>query len=353
MIRTRADVTIRNWLILLTFLFVVVLCGCERQEDKTKSAPLNKQTQNEPKQAELSKYNIGIVTWVGYGPLFVAQKKGFFKEEGIDIAIKVMDGPGQRESAYLSGELDFFPNTPDAFAIFASQGAKGKMIMAMDESRGADGLVAKKEIADISGLKGKKVGFQSGITSHFFLLFLLNKAGLTGKDVVQENLGAGEAGAAFVAGKLDAAVTWEPWLTKARELPDAKVLATSKDTPGLLADILMVNENILAKHRKDVLAFMRAWFSTINYMRTHQEECVEIMSESFKLENSEVRDMLSTDYFYTLDESSRYFGTKDSKGKLYEVFEVASKLYQDNGVIDSIPQADPLIDTTLLEELKK
>ncbi len=299
------------------------------------------------------KYSIGIVTWVGYGPLFVAQEKDFFKDEGLDIDIKIMDGPGQRESAYLSGSLDFFPNTPDAFAIFATQGTKGKMIMPMDESAGADGLVAKKSIVSIADLRGKKVGFQSGITSHFFLLYLLDKAGLTGKDITQENLGAGEAGAAFVAGRLDAAVTWEPWLTKARELPEGKVLATSKDTPGLLVDVLMVSESMLKEHRRDVLAFMRAWFRTVEYMRSHEDECVKIIAKAFKLDVFEVKDMLSTDHFFTTRESKEYFGTADKPGKLYEVFSLASRFYKENGVIDIIPDAKPLIDVSLLEELRQ
>lgn len=305
-----------------------------------------------PGTGESRKYTIGIVTWVGYGPLFVAQEKGFFEDEGLEIDIKIMDGPGEREAGYLAGSLDLFPNTPDAFAIFATQGAKGKMVMPMDESVGADGLVAKKEIANIAELKGKAVGFQSGITSHFFLLYLLNKVGLSGKDVKQKNLGAGEAGAAFVAGNLDAAVTWEPWLTKARELPEGHVLATSKDTPGLLVDVLMASAEMMEKHRSDIIAFMRAWFRTVEYMKAHEQECINVIANAFKLEPSEVKDMLATDHFFTIDESIEYFGSYQNPGKIFEVFALAARLYKENGIIENIPQAKPLIDSTLLEELK-
>lgn len=306
----------------------------------------------QPLRGEKRKYTIGIVTWVGYGPLFVAQEKGFFEDEGLEIDIKIMDGPGEREAGYLAGSLDLFPNTPDAFAIFATQGAKGKMVMPMDESAGADGLVAKKEIANIAELKGKAVGFQSGITSHFFLLYLLDTVGLSGKDVKQKNLGAGEAGAAFVAGNLDAAVTWEPWLTKARGLLGGHVLATSKDTPGLLVDVLMASPEMMEKHRSDVIAFMHAWFRTVEYMKGHEQECISIIAKAFKLEPSEVKDMLATDHFFTIDESIEYFGSLQNPGKIFEVFALAARLYNENGVIERIPQAKPLIDSTLLEELK-
>ncbi len=326
-------------LLFVTMLLVGVACS---DRDKAKTTG----------EDRTNTYTIGIVTWVGYGPLFIAQEKGFFKDERLDLKIEIMDGPGQRESAYLSGVLHFLPNTPDAFAIFATQGAAGKIVMPMDESYGADGLVAKMGISNIAELKGKKVGFQSGITSHFFLLYLLHKAGLSGQDILQENLGAGEAGAAFVAGKLDAAVTWEPWLTKAKELPEGNVLATSKDTPGLLADVLMVSDDMIASHRNDVKAFMRAWFRAINYMKENKAECISIISKAFKLDASEVKGMLETARFFTLNESQEYFGTIETPGKVFEVFEAAAKLYNANGVIDKIPSINKLVDTSLLQELK-
>lgn len=299
----------------------------------------------------LNKYTIGIVTWVGYGPLYVAQEKGFFKDEGLKIDIKIMDGAGEREAAYLSGSLDLFPNTPDAFVIFATQGAKGKIVMPMDESAGADGVIAKKEIQTIADLKGKKVGFQSGITSHFFLLYLLDQAGLSGSDVKQENLGAGEAGAAFAAGNLDAAVTWEPWLTKANEMPEGKLLKTSKDTPGLLADVLMASDDMINQHRSDLQGFMRAWFKAVDYLKEEENESINIIAKAFTLESSEVKDMLSTDHFFLLDESKEYFGSPNNPGKVFEVLKLASRLYMDNKVIESIPDMNRMVDVTVLNGL--
>ena len=42
---------------------------------------------------------------------------------------------------------------------------------------------------------------------------------------------AGDAGSAFVAGKVDAAVTGEPWLSKARETPFGDIFLASDKTP--------------------------------------------------------------------------------------------------------------------------
>jgi NitT/TauT family transport system substrate-binding protein len=306
---------------------------------------------NTPK-VENKHYVVGIVTWIGYGPLFVAQEKGFFKQEGLDVEIKIMDGAGEREAAFASDRIDFFPSTPDSFVILASNNVTGKLIMPMDESNGADGLVSKKQFVKIADLKGKKVGFQSGITSHFFLLYLLSKQGLTGKDIRQQNLNAADAGSAFVAGKLDAAVTWEPWLSQVRNSPDGRVLSTSFDTPGLLTDVLMVSNKTYSSNQRDVMAFMRAWFHAVAYLQEHENECLPIIAKAFTLKPDEAKEMLKTNKLYNLEESKRYFGTIKEPGQFFEVFRLASSLYKQNGVIDAVPEVEPLIDTSLLERLK-
>lgn len=297
------------------------------------------------------RYSIGIVTWIGYAPLFIAQDKGFFKSAGIDVDIKILDGAGEREAAYVAGQLDFLPNTPDALAIFAARGVTGKLIMVMDESFGADGLVARRTIPDVASLKGKTVGFQSGITSHFFLLYLLNKVGLTGRDIVQQNLNAGDAGAAFVAGHLDAAVTWEPWLTKARERPDGHVLMTSKDTPGLLADVLLVQDRVLEHNRGDVLAFVRVWYRAVDYMKSHPEDSISITAKALKVSVADASAMLQSVRFYTVSEAKQYFGTSERPGPLADVFGVAARLYKENGVIERVPNIGPLLDASVLHDV--
>ena len=42
---------------------------------------------------------LGLSTWVGYGPLYIAEEKGFFKEEGVEVElIKLGDLEGERSS---------------------------------------------------------------------------------------------------------------------------------------------------------------------------------------------------------------------------------------------------------------
>ncbi len=62
----------------------------------------------------------------------------------------------------------------------------------------------------------------------FFLRALLQKNNVALTDLQVTDLQTAEAGAAFIAGKVDAAVVWEPWLTRATEQGKGRVLASTR-----------------------------------------------------------------------------------------------------------------------------
>jgi NitT/TauT family transport system substrate-binding protein len=293
-------------------------------------------------------FAVGLVTWIGYAPIYIARDKHFFEEEGIQVDVKTLDGPGARESAYQAGELDFFPNTPDAFCIFfAERPIKGKLVAGLDESEGADGIIATDEIKNVRDLKGKRVGFQSGITSHFLLLYLLKQYGLSGRDIIQIDLSASDAGQAFIAGKLDAAVTWEPWLSTARQTPHAHILATSYDTPGVIVDVMLVSERALSGDKHAVKAFMKAWYRGVNYLKTNPVDAETIVGKAINAKAiAEVRQMLKTTEFYSSAKSDQYL-----HAHLPTILTDANTLFFENGVIRTKTDLSPMIDNSMLSHV--
>ena len=293
--------------------------------------------------------SIGIVTWIGYGPLFVGDQKGFFKRRGLNLSIKIMDDPGVREAAYAGGQIDLLPNTPDSLLILAANGPdrdlKGRIVLALDESLGADGVVAKSSISKVGDLKGKNVGFQKGITSHFFLLYLLDKAGLGPNDITQVDL---DAGAAFVAGRLDAAVTWEPWLSQAKADPQSRLLATSADTPGLLADVLLASNAALAK-RALICAFVDGWFESVQFLQTNRSESSDIIARAFKLESKEVMNMLQTTHFFDRDQARNFLSDRNGSMNYFEALRLSGRLFQLASVIREIPDLSKLVDRGFMD----
>ena len=83
-------------------------------------------------------------------------------------------------------------------------------------------------------------------------MYLLKKNSMSVDDVQIIDTESGAAGAAFVSGKVDAAVTFEPWLSKAKERKDGKVLISSADAPGVIVDTVSVNETYLKNNPENM-----------------------------------------------------------------------------------------------------
>ena len=114
--------------------------------------------------------------------------------------------------------------------------------MAIDQSVGGDGIVARKSIKSFQDLRGKKVSrSQKGLPSDFFLRALLQQHGMDTADIDYIDMETAQAGAAFLAGDLDAAVVWEPWLTRAKEQGNGHILASTHDYRNLIVDCLAFN----------------------------------------------------------------------------------------------------------------
>ena len=87
---------------------------------------------------------------------------------------------------------------------------------------------ADSPLKDIADLKGKKVAFQRGSSSHNLILRALNKAGLSYQDIQPMNLPPANARAAFEQGSVDAWAIWEPYASLALSQGNVRVLANGE-----------------------------------------------------------------------------------------------------------------------------
>ena len=212
-------------------------------------------------QAGSRKYRIGLGPWIGFGPLYLAQEKGFFKEAGLDVELIVLTGIAERNSALKSGKIDALAAPVDYFVLSAGNHLSTTVVMAIEESVGGDGIVAKNDITKIGDLRGKKVAFQRGLQSEFFVRALLRENGVSMKELETVDMETDQAGAAFISGRLDAAAVWEPWLTKAKEQGGGHVLASTKEFPNLIVDCLAFNQQRLAADKAGAQAVVAALLS--------------------------------------------------------------------------------------------
>ena len=297
--------------------------------------------------------NVALITWVGYAPLYVAQEKGFFAEEGLKVNITKMEDTGARHAALTTDQIQVAINTVDAFASGAAEGVDAVAFLKTDDSFGGDGIVAAKEITSVAQLKGKTVAYPKGLPGHFFLLYFLDKHGLTSSDITSRTMEAGDAGAAFIAKKVDAAVTWEPWLTKAGESEHGHIVTTTKDAPGLIVDILVANRKTANTRMGDLRKLCRAWFKAIDYVEAHPDESYAIMGKSLGLSKDDFEGMVAGIKFSDYEDNLQFFGIKPAgKSKFAEVFDAAGRLWQREKVIKKALKGSDFQNTTVLKNLQ-
>jgi len=281
---------------------------------------------------------LGVATWIGYGPLYIAQEKDFFSEA--DVQLRRIDDTAVYNSAMLRGDIDGFCNTLDSFALAAAAGVEGRVIYCFDESAGADGLVAKPSIKSLGDLKGRRVAAQTGWPGHFFMLYLTKNAGLSPQDFTHINLDSDKAGSAFMSGELDAAVTWEPWLSKIRTTGEGHILASSQDHPGIIVDALIVRPSVLKEKEAAVQILVDGCAKAIEYWRAQPEEGNAIVAKHFGLSTEEVGDMVKGVRF--LDkEANRDYLRQD--GRCSETMRMASETWLEAGVIQQAPDVSDAV----------
>ncbi len=268
--------------------------------------------------------------WVGYGPLFIAKEKGYFKEEKVDVDLVNIEDPKEGFFALAAGRLDGVVSTIDTMVLYLKTGKEYQYVLALDDSAGGDGIVARKEIQSVKDLKGKKVAVNEGSVSQFFLNVVLKESGMTQKDIEVVNMKQGDAGAAFVAEKVDAAVTWEPWLTKSKNAPHGHILVDSSKTPGLITDVLIFPRSVIAKRGKEVQGIVNAWNKAVAYYEQNKDESIQIMSRGLGdwLKDPKVfAETLGGVKFYDKQANARFFGTAQKPGDIVKVVQNALDIW--------------------------
>jgi NitT/TauT family transport system substrate-binding protein len=305
----------------------------------------------EPKGVTQEPLRVSFNTWIGSGIYFVAQEKGFWQKEGIVVELEQTDESSVAKQLIASGKVDAITSwTPETVQILADSGVPIKIVSLNDVSDGADGIIAREGINTLEDLKGKTVAYETGSPSHLLLSYLLDQEGISSDEIQTINQSAADAGASFVAGKVDAAVTWEPWLSKANERKGGHLLASSKNIPILPGGPIWRAE-VVKNRPEDVKAFMRGVFNAMDYVASHPDESYEIIAKGFDISKQDVIDQIPTFKWTNYEDNIKYFSKSDTS--IYNVIDTTGVLWLKLGLIKKSTSADSLLDDSLLKSLNK
>lgn len=297
----------------------------------------------------LAEVKVGVSDWPGWVAWYVAEQKGFFKKHKADVKLVWFANYTDSISALSSGQLDANAQTWSDTMGPLAKGLPLKAVLVNDNSAGNDALMVGDRIKGFADLKGRRIALEEYSISHFVLATALAKNGLSQKDVKVVNLSAGDAAAAFMAGRVDAAVVWNPWVARIEKSGKGRALFTSKDMPGLVPDLLVAQDKAIKTKRKDLVGMIRAWFDTVQFIHDNPDEAVKIMSGVVGMKPEEYKVFLPGTRFFDAAANQGAFNGADGRS-LQAVAPVISAFLLDKKLIDGKPDAARGIDASLLAE---
>jgi ABC-type nitrate/sulfonate/bicarbonate transport system substrate-binding protein len=183
--------------------------------------------------ADLPKLDVVIANNFGHLPMFIGAEKGFFKAHGVDASFRVVDTGTDMVNALHNGEAQVGDMSTTTYLKAVHVGNPFQVIGLIMNDATNDrcdtplAIVTKKgrgiEANNLSDLKGKKVGLAKGQTSDEYFKMVLRRAKMKYEDLTIENIWSQFGLApALAEGKVDAIVTWEPFVTQAlTQVPDS------------------------------------------------------------------------------------------------------------------------------------
>jgi NitT/TauT family transport system substrate-binding protein len=294
---------------------------------------------------------VGYDSWVGHIGVFVAAEKGFFDKQGVHVDLRAFSGPADTIPPAVAGDLDVALTTPETvLSVDARQKAELINVAMIDLSTGADAVVVRNDIHDVAGLRGKTIAVTFGQCNELLLLKALAAVGLKETDVTLINMDGDTSGAAFVAGRLDAAVTWEPWVSQVTSTGKGHVVFSTRDVPDVIFDSVAVTRRFAALHADRIEAFLRGLDAGVSYARSHPAESQMIVARRLSVAPAEVAIMLKGVTVYDLKDNLTLFGTSARPGRIYAAMDKVASFQVEHHLYGTrVPSATMLAPTYLME----
>lgn len=295
-------------------------------------------------------------TWVGFAPALVAQDLGYYDEEGIEVDFRFEDDRANVMAAMARGDID-----ADMRTVGEHQGTPrtpettGTIIGTIDVSEGGDGLLVDPSIETVADLEGRTVAIEPNIPARLLLQMELDKVGLSLDDVELREIATADTIAVMADPSVAAVGTYEPFLSQATTvLADRapKVLVSSRETPGLIIDIITARDEALEAEPEKFEAFLRGIYRAVDFANDNPERFAELAAPYYGISPEEVTETIETSLRYTTyEEALEYLGTPDEPGTLPGFFDQVMQLNVDFGAAEAPLDAADEIDASLIDGL--
>lgn len=258
----------------LTVVLVLVLCSGALAQEKLK-LPVSASSKT-----------------LGYSPVWVAWRQGFFERQGLDVQVVFVEGADKSVMALVGGSTFVAAGAADAMMTAVDQGALDLTAVGGVINGLTHLILGAKKFRTYEDLRGATLG-SSGLTSGtaFVLRRVLKAKGLEfPRDYKMLNVGgSGPSLAALVSGRVDASIVAIPLAYEGADLGLNVIARVNEVIPDYQLTVLTVKRSWAEKNRPVLVRFMKAMVQAMRWLYDNKEPAIDFLSKEMKLKPQQAR----------------------------------------------------------------
>lgn len=238
------------------------------------------------------KIRIVFNPWPGYEFLYLAQEKGYFKANGLDVEMVPAASLSDGLRAFMSGKVNGMASTmSEIVKAIVDHNAQVTPLLITNYSDGSDVIVAKKELENIHQLKGKPIGLERDSLGAYMLYRALQKEGMQFSDVVQVHAEQSEGKKLLEKGIIEAFVSYPPASLEIIEDPKYKIIFDSSLIPKEVIDLVVVKTGSIKDFQGFQSKMHQSWQQAVDFYRNNTQEAAGMLA---KREGISTEDFIAT-----------------------------------------------------------
>jgi NitT/TauT family transport system substrate-binding protein len=277
----------------------------------------------------IAELQLPLSPWPAFEYFYLAEKTGLDRQEGLAIRSVQLPDPQAVINGFTRGEflvaqlsaievLDLCNRIPARCPV---------VVLALDASEGGDQLAVHSGVASIPALRGRRVAVTFSSLGPYVLHLALQRHGLALNDVQTVQLPLERMEEALALGTVQAATTYPPFSEAIRQAGHSRVLFSSRETPGEILDLLVVDRHFLKREPGQVAALVRIWARAHRQARSAPESSVSWMAR---------REGISPQAFRQTEEGLRYFSLREQRAMLQPQGPVQRNLQRVQAVLQNL-----------------
>lgn len=281
-------------LILGVCLISSFIAGCGGQKTETTGA--------KPEQKEIVAY--GVIDPQISAQQIIADKKGYFAEEGLKVTNKLLQSGGDISPLISGGTAQVSFETAYTDITVAANNVGVKIVAPMADIGNTQCVVAGKnvKIEKAKDLEGKKVGIAAGAGVLIAIRNMCTEMGVDINKIQFVTLSPSDQIVALEHGDIDAMACWEPWVSNATKAGGKLLFSGLKSYLGdkqgnvnwlSFYTTMQVTDQFLKENPKTVQSMLKALKKATDFINEHPEEAAEIIAKEINLDKAQVQKIMS------------------------------------------------------------